>query len=131
MPYPNFHTARVREPKDFKPDSIRTIYGGEHVFPGAGLIDVPKNIVVITGQLLDQKYEGKKVERAVQSIRFPVEDFTEDQAKMWLTDERVKIIMFEKAEENTPDGDMDKAKLGSNWYNLIKENNTLTIDLFG
>jgi len=99
MPYPNEHSARLRDPKDFKeqpdwakkgqkfarsPDS--KIYGN---------IKVPSTVDVIWGQLKNQS--GK--EAAPQSLRFPVKNWTATEAKKWLKDNNVKYQRFEPAKK--------------------------------
>ena len=131
MPFPNYHAARVREPKDFKADSIRTIKGGFHVFPGSGMVDVPKNILVITGQLLEQHYEGKKIERAPQSLRFPKDSFSKEEAKRWLKDERIKILMFEPATETIEKVEEETNSQAKGWYNYINDDSSHVVEIMG
>ena len=63
MPYTNFNVARGRNPNDFKEDSFRTIKGGTHMFDKAGLVEVPEEIRVISGQLKEVE-NGEKLEKS-------------------------------------------------------------------
>jgi len=115
MPYPNEHSARLRNPEDFKeqPDwaskgqkfarkSDGTIYGK---------IKVPATADVIWGQLKNQSDK----EAAPQSIRFPTKNWTVDKAKKWLKDNNVKYILFEPAEKKKEDS------IESNIHTIIAE----------
>ena len=105
MPLENYHVAKIRNANDFKDDSFRNVYGGQHVFPGPGMVTVPDNILVLTGQLPEQTGD----ERAVVTLQFPVSDWTEEESKEWIADENITILEFMKAEK--PEGfDDDEGK---------------------
>ena len=93
-PYPNEHSARLKEPGLFDEDTIRrkkdgTIYGK---------IKVPATAAVIWGKLKGSaKPEDMPIPR---SIRFPVDNWTVAQAKKWLKDNNVKFIKFEAASKS-------------------------------
>lgn len=92
-PYPNEHSARLKDPDDFDPDSFRrksdgTIYGKIKVLATAD---------VIWGKL---KGASDPDDYPIpQAIRFPTSDWTEAEAKAWLKDNKVKYIEFESASE--------------------------------
>lgn len=91
MPYQNEHSARLRDPKDFNPDSFRrkangTIYGK---------IKVPKTVAVIWGKL---KGKDKPSDNPIpQALRFPIKSWTAEKAKAWLKKNGVKYRTFEPA----------------------------------
>lgn len=93
-PYPNEHSARIKNPDLFDPDTWRrkkdgTIYGK---------IKVPMTADVIWGKL---KGSAKPSDMPIpQAIRFPVEDWTVAQAKKWLKDNNVKYEKFEPASKS-------------------------------
>lgn len=99
MPYPNEHACRLRQPSDFKQDTFRRTNGGEWVLPGAGLITIPETISVISGQL-DNQTEGQ---RAVQALRFPIDNWTWADAKKWVKDHNVDYIEMEEATSEKAD----------------------------
>lgn len=90
-PYPNEHSARLKDPKLFDPKTYRrkkdgTIYGK---------IKVPNTISVIWGKL---KEHNQPADNPIpQALRFPKENWTVAQAKKWLKDNNVKFIGFEPA----------------------------------
>ena len=79
MPYPNFHSARVREPGDF----VRIVV----------LETLPNGIMIYGGPL--KKGDGS----TAQAYRFPKDKFTVVQAKAWLKEHDIKYISFEAASE--------------------------------
>jgi len=103
MPLPNEHSARLRNPGDYKekPDwskkgkfrrtSDGTLYGK---------IKVPETIDVIWGQLKSQS--GKAADP--ESLRFPTKGWTAAAAKKWLKDNKVKYIRFEPAQPKKKEG---------------------------
>lgn len=93
MPYPNEHSARLKDPDDFAADSFRrkadgTIYGK---------IKVPATIDVIWGKLKGK--DAPDDQPIPQALRFPTKDWTADEAKAWLEENKVKYIDFEPAEK--------------------------------
>lgn len=93
-PYPNEHSARIKSPTLFNPDTFRrkkdgTIYGK---------IKVPATAAVIWGKL---KGSDKPSDMPIpQAVRFPISDWTVAQAKNWLKDNNVKHEKFEPAEKS-------------------------------
>lgn len=95
MPYPNEHSARLKNPDDFNSDTFKrkkdgTIYGS---------IKVPSTISVIWGQLKNQSGD----EATPQALRFAKASWTAAEAKKWLKDNKVKYILFEPASESKND----------------------------
>lgn len=82
MPYPNYHSARIRTPGLFL--RVR-VYG------------TTKKGVMIYGGPLKSDPKGSA---AVQSIRFPKKKYNVKQAKAWLKDHDYKFILFEPASED-------------------------------
>lgn len=80
MPYPNQHAARVRDPGDFVEGSIRTAT----LSPG---------VTLLSGHLKGETTMTK------QAYRFDKAKFTVAQAKTWLEECKVKVILFEPATE--------------------------------
>jgi len=80
MPYPNFHSARIREPGSFVSDSMRTI-------------SITSGITAIIGRLKSDPSGGTKV----QTYRFDKTKYSTDEAKKWLDDHNIKYISFEAA----------------------------------
>jgi phage shock protein A len=84
MPYPNYHSARVRDPADFEEGSFRTIR-------------LPKSkaenpdVFAIIGRL-----KGETT-TTIQAYRFPKDQFTPAEAKTWLKDNGVTDYSFEEA----------------------------------
>lgn len=98
MPYPNEHSARIRDPKDFDSKTFRRSNGGRAVLPGAGLIDIPKSISIIWGKLKGSN--GVNDMPVVQALRFPKEKWTVEEAKNWLEKNKIEYILFEAAVSN-------------------------------
>jgi len=82
MPYTGEHSARVRDPGDFKQDTFRRK-------------NIDTGVDIITGKL---KSGGD--EMVTQTYRFKVDKFTVKEAKQWLKDNNVEYISFEPAEED-------------------------------
>lgn len=125
MPYENEHAARIRLPKIFNPKTFRRTEGGKAVLPGAGLITVPKNIGIIWGKINGRDKE--KDEPLVQSLRFNKKDWTEDQAKKWLKDNKVDYLLFEKAKNTDAMEEKEILLYTSIWGNTAE----LFIEKFG
>jgi len=81
MPYPNEHSARLRNPDDFIQDSFRRQ-------------NIEDDIDIIIGKL-----KGEDT-MTTQSYRFKSDKFTVKQAKAWLKDHEIEYIAFEPASEN-------------------------------
>jgi len=93
-PYPNEHSARIKSPGLFNPDTFRrkkdgTIYGTKKV---------PNTAAVIWGKLKGS--DAPSDNPIPQAIRFPTTDWTVAQAKNWLKDNNVKYEKFEPAEKS-------------------------------
>ena len=78
MPYPNEHSARVKDPDSFQKDSFRR----KNIAPG---------IDIVMG-----KPEGDDSMTA-QAYRFDKEKFTPEEAKAWLKENNIEYISFEPA----------------------------------
>lgn len=97
MPFPNEHSARVRNPEDFQKDSFRRI-------------KLPKSeggkggVSVIIGRL-----KGKTTTTA-QAYRFPIKLYTAEEAKKWLKDNKIKFISFEPAEPKKDGDEIEEIK---------------------
>jgi len=78
MPYPNYHSARIRNPGSFL--RIR-------------VIQTTKTGIMLYGGPL--KTDPKST--ALQAIRFPKSKYTVAQAKKWLKDHKLGYIRFEPA----------------------------------
>lgn len=93
-PFPNEHSARIKNPSLFSQDTFRrkkdgTIYGS---------IKVPSTAAVIWAKL--KEHDEPADNPIPQSLRFPKEDWTAAQAKKWLKDNNVKYETFEPAGES-------------------------------
>jgi len=84
MPYPNYHSARVRDPADFEEGSFRTIRLPKSD-PGK------PDVFAIIGRL-----KGEKT-TTIQAYRFPKDQFTPAEAKAWLKANGVTDYSFEEA----------------------------------
>jgi ferritin len=78
-PYPNFHAARVRDPKDF-----------EHIVV---LTTLPNGIMIYGGPLKSDPSGPTKP----QAYRFPRDKFTIKEAKKWLKDHNIDYLFIEPA----------------------------------
>lgn len=97
MPYANEHAARLKNPDDFDPDSFRRTKGGTLY----GSIKVPETIGIIWGKLKGAAAPSDPP--LPQALRFPTKDWSVDEAKTWLRDNKIKYISFEPAEEPRQD----------------------------
>lgn len=79
MPYPNIHSARVRDPGDFISTTFRTV-------------PITAGIQLISGKLV------KGGPMTAQAYHFDKKVFTPVQAKAWLKKHNIKYISFEAAE---------------------------------
>ena len=84
MPYPSEHTARVRDPDEFQPNSFRskTLPKSEG---GKG------GVRMILGRLREEST------MTVQAYRFPADSYSVEEAKSWLQENDVTYISFEEA----------------------------------
>ena len=80
-PYPNEHSARIRDPGDFRPDTFRRK-------------TISEGVSIIIGKLTSG---GDSM--VTQAYRFVKSKFTPEQAKAWLKEHDIKYILFENAGE--------------------------------
>jgi len=93
-PYPNEHSARIKSPNLFDPDTWKRTEDGTIY----GKIKVPITAAVIWGKL---KEHNKPSDNPIpQAIRFPTENWTAAQAKAWLKDNNIKYEKFEAASKS-------------------------------
>jgi len=93
MPYPNEHSARLKNPKDFDPKSFRRTNGGTIY----GSKKVPKTIAIIWAKL---KNKSKPKDPVIpQALRFPTKSWAVQKAKKWLKDNNIKYQSFEPAKK--------------------------------
>ena len=94
LPFPNEHAARLKTPESLTPFiRVRRTMGSD-----GGTVQgvvVPESIAVIWYIV---SREGKEVP-VPQALRFPIQTWTEAEARKWLTDNEVKPILFEPASE--------------------------------
>lgn len=79
MPYPNFHSARIKRPGDF----VRIV-----------VLKTLPNGVMIYGGPLKSNPTG---DTTAQAYRFPKSKFTVAEAKAWLKEHNISYILFEPA----------------------------------
>lgn len=94
MPYPNFHAARVKSPGDFQNIVV--------------LKKLPNGVMIYGGKL-----KGETTSTA-QAYRFPKDKFDAAQAKAWLKEHDIKVMLFEPAGKATDAEDLlrfDAAKI--------------------
>lgn len=104
MPYPNEHAARVRDPGSFEPNSFRSK-------------ELKDGVRLILGKL-----KGGNDSMVVQAYRFSVDNFTVEQAKKWLEDNKVKFIKFEPANSVSEDNNLKHAGVkGMKWKERKRE----------
>ena len=91
MPFPNEHSARLRNPGDFDPDTFRRTKGGTIY----GKIKVPQTVGIIWGKL---KGSSAPEDMPIpQTLRFLKDSWSAAEAKAWLKANNVKYISFEPA----------------------------------
>ena len=78
MPYPNWHSARIRQPGRFV--KIRGLW-------------IAQGIMAYGGRLKTDSRGSSKV----QSYRFSIKNWTVARAKAWLRKKKIKWLLFEKA----------------------------------
>lgn len=96
MPYPNEHSARVKDPGGFDPTSFRSK-------------DLKGGIRIIIGKL---KGEDSMV---TQAYRFPVDQFTVEEAKKWLKDHNISYLKFEPAQNESDEKIVHTGVMGMRW----------------
>jgi HK97 family phage prohead protease len=91
MPYPNEHAARLKDPKSFDSGTYKRTHGGKLY----NKIIVPSSIDIIWGK---SKGATKPNDPIIpQALRFPKSKWSVSKAKKWLSDNKVKYILFEPA----------------------------------
>lgn len=93
-PYPNEHSARLKDPKLFNETSFRKTKGGQ-----LGGLKIPTSISVIWGKL---KNKAQPTDHPVlQALRFSTKDWNVTKAKKWLSDNKITHVTFESATKKT------------------------------
>ena len=92
MPYQNEHSARVRDPGDFQPDSFRRK-------------NIARGVDIIMGRL-----KGETTMTA-QAYRFDKTVFTVSEAKAWLKKNNIHYISFEPAQKSLIEEFIEKLNL--------------------
>lgn len=94
MPFPNEHSARLRDPNDFSEKTFRRVDGGT-IF---GSVTVPKSIAIIWAKLKGS--DSPSDNPLPQALRFNISNWTAEQAKQWLKNNELddNVILFEPAE---------------------------------
>jgi len=88
LPYISEHAARIKSPSLFK--------DGDKEWARK---EVTSGISIIFGHLKKPTKGSKPNTTTVQAYRFDKTKFTVEQARQWLTDHKVKIILFEPAND--------------------------------
>lgn len=91
MPFTNEHAARLINPATLNPIRVRRS-SGDGKTRVRGII-IPGTIDIIW---YIESREGREI-AIPQALRFPIKNWTEQQAKKWLADNKIKYITFEKA----------------------------------
>jgi len=93
MPYPNEHSARLRDPGGFSKKAWRRTKGGTIY----GRIKVPSSISIIWGKLAGKDKPSDPV--LPQALRFPISSWGEKaaKAKEWLKKNNITYKRFETA----------------------------------
>lgn len=92
MPFPNEHSARLRNPDDFDPKSFRRTAGGR-LF--GGRIEVPQSVGIVWAKLKG-KAEASDPPMP-QALRFKKSSWTAEAAKKWLDRNGIHPASFEPA----------------------------------
>lgn len=93
-PYPNEHSARLKDPKLFNPETFKRKNDGKIY----GSKKVPSTVAVIWGKLKDN--DDPDDNPIPQALRFPTKSWTIAEAKEWLKDNNISYIRFEAAEKS-------------------------------
>jgi hypothetical protein len=94
MPYPNEHAARLLSPNTENVRIRRTKGSGAGTVQG---VKIPSSIEVIW--YIIKGGGGQMVPRA-QALRFPKRRWTAEQARSWLSKNKLKFMKFEPAAES-------------------------------
>lgn len=131
MPFKLEHSARLQNPKKFKPESFRRndspVFGKK----------LPAGVEVVWAKTKGRSAPTDPI--IPQAIRFPDDTYTETEAKKWLDDNGIKYILFEPSEKTKESileeikdigtyhasGQSDKVltddlKLVTSWYTTLK-----------
>jgi len=92
MPYPNYHSARIRDPNDF----VKIVV----------LQTLPNGIMIYGGRLKSEPNGKSKP----QAYRLPKDKFTVAEAKKWLKDHNITYILFEPASKSLIEMFFEKLK---------------------
>jgi len=101
MPYPNEHSARLRNPDEC--DKFRRVNGGTIY----GKVKVPASVSIVWGHV---KGAGSQAWQP-QALRFPKSEWTASAARKWLADNDIKHT-FEPAGEEAIEMPSDAQKFG-------------------
>ncbi len=91
-PFPGEHAARLLDPKTKKIRARRTKGSGKGKIQG---VTIPTTISIIWYII---KSGNREIPRA-QSLRFPIENWTAQEAKKWLKENEIEYKIFEPAKE--------------------------------
>lgn len=120
-PYPNEHSARLRKPTDFNPNTFRRTAGG--IIYGSK--KVPKTIGIIWGKL---KGKDKPSDPPVpQALRFEKNNWSIEAAKKWLKDNNIKYILFEPASGKDIDDSKNQTVVNLNLDSLNELTNCVKV----
>lgn len=97
-PYPNEHAARLLDPDQF--DRFRRTRDGKLW----NRIKVPNTVFVIWGRFKNSD------DWAAQALRFPVKDWTADEALKWLKENEVDYMEFEPASQDEKAREIEEQK---------------------
>lgn len=92
--FENEHTAHIREPNLFNPDTFKRTKGGRAA-TSRGVLNIPETVSASWAKLKDTNERGDTP--VLQSLRFVKEDWTEAEVKKYLEDNKIKFISFEPA----------------------------------
>ncbi len=98
MPFPNNHSLRLSNPDGFDDKSFRQTKGGKKItVKGVGRIDIPENINIIWAKPKDASAPNDPP--IAQALRFPIDSYTEKQARSWINNMGLQSFKFELAEQ--------------------------------
>lgn len=110
MPFPNFHSGRVKNPDAFVEIKVLTT--------------LPNGIMIYGGRLKSDP-EGSTHE---QTYRFPKDTFTPEQAKKWLKNHNIEYISFEEAaDDGEDDGEKKTQNMKSEDKNIQSFTESITL----
>ena len=94
MPFLNEHSARLKSPASFDPDSFRRTNGGTLY----GRIKVPASIAIIWAKLKSANKPSDFPQP--QALRFKKSSWIVAEAKKWLEDKNITAKSFEPVKED-------------------------------